>query len=79
MLGIYCASKDYIEAPYMEAYRAFWHAKTEEEHDKQKLALKMSTQQSAGGAGGATGYWRILRDLVADLFCCGGTLRRSQR
>jgi hypothetical protein len=31
------------------------------------------------GAGGATGNWRILRDPVADLFCCGGTLRRLQR
>jgi hypothetical protein len=39
MLGIYSASKDYMEA-YMEAFR---HAQTEEEHDKQKLALKMST------------------------------------
>jgi hypothetical protein len=38
MLGIYFASKD-----YMKAYRAFRHAQTEEEHDKQKLALKMST------------------------------------
>jgi hypothetical protein len=35
MLGIYSASKDYMEA--------FRHAQTEEEHDKQKLALKMST------------------------------------
>lgn len=42
MLGIYFASKDYMGA-YMEAYRAFRHAQTEEEHDKQKLALKMST------------------------------------
>ena len=42
MLGIYFASKDFIEA-YMAAYRAFRHAQTEEEHDKQKLALKMST------------------------------------
>ena len=43
MLGFYFASKEYIEAPYMEAYRAFRHAQTEEEHDKQKLALKMGT------------------------------------
>jgi hypothetical protein len=43
MVGIYFASKDYMEASYMEAYRAFRHAQTEEEHDKQKLALKMHT------------------------------------
>ncbi len=43
MLGIYFASKDYMEASYMEGYRAFRHAQTEEEHDKQKLALKMGT------------------------------------
>ena len=43
MFGICFASKIYMEAPYMEGYRAFRHAQTEEEHDKQKLALKMST------------------------------------
>jgi hypothetical protein len=43
MVGIYSASKDYMEASYLEAYRAFRHAQTEEGHDKQKLALKMNT------------------------------------
>ena len=48
MVGIYFASKDYMEA-YMEAYRAFRHAQTAEEHDEQKLVEVVSR----------------LRDLVA--------------
>jgi len=48
MVGIYFASKDYMEA-YKEAYRAFRHAQTAEEHDEQKLIEVVSR----------------LRDLVA--------------
>jgi hypothetical protein len=42
MIGIYFASKDYMEA-YMEAYRAFRHAQTEVEHDKKRSTTNRSS------------------------------------
>ena len=41
MVGIYFASKDYMEA-YMEAYRAFRDAQRAEEHDERKLVEVVS-------------------------------------